>query len=99
MRSGIADIWGPLRVPDAAEWAAHVSVAYASADGPGEPIEAALGDLTDVAEATVGSVDLIRLGRDHRLYEWEMITSLPLRGTNDLRGDGILSDASGCSHS
>ena len=99
VRAGIADVWGPERVPEATEWSAHVSVAYASADGPGEPIEAALGNLTDVAEATVGSVDLIRLGRDHRLYEWETITSLPLRGTNDLRGDGILSAASGCSRS
>ena len=99
VRAGIADVWGPERVPEATEWSAHVSVAYASADGPGELVEAALGDLTDVAEATIGSVDLIRLGRDHRLYEWETITSLPLRGTNDLRGGGILSAASGCSRS
>jgi 2'-5' RNA ligase superfamily len=35
VRAGIADAWGPERVPEAAEWSAHVSVAYASADGPG----------------------------------------------------------------
>ena len=70
-------------MPEAAEWSAHVSVAYASADGPGEPIEAALGGLTDVAETTIGAVDLIRLGRDQHAYEWETITSLPLSGTHD----------------
>lgn len=78
VRAGIGDVWGPERVPEATEWSAHVSVAYASAVGPGERIEAALGGLVDVAEATIGAVDLIRLGRDHRLYEWETITSLQL---------------------
>jgi hypothetical protein len=78
VRAGIGDVWGAERVPEATEWSAHVSVAYASADGPGEPIEAALGGLSDVSEATIGAVDLIRLGRDHCLYEWETITSLPL---------------------
>jgi hypothetical protein len=88
VRDGIGDVWGPERVPEAAEWSAHVSVAYASAHGPGEPIEAALGGLADVAEATIGGVDLIRLGRDHRLYEWETITSLPLSSTHDNRKSG-----------
>jgi hypothetical protein len=83
VRAGIAEVWGLERVPEAAEWSAHVSVAYASADGPGEPIEAALGGLADVAETTIGAVDLIRLSRDNRLYEWETITRLPLSGTDD----------------
>lgn len=81
VRGGIAAVWGPERVPETAEWSAHVSVAYASDDGPGEPIEDSLGGLADVADATIGAVDLIRLGRDHRLYEWETIASLPLGGT------------------
>jgi 2'-5' RNA ligase len=80
VRAGIADVWGPQRVPEATEWSAHVSVAYASADGPGEPIEAALGGMADTAEATVRAVDLIKLGRDRRMYEWETIASLPLTG-------------------
>lgn len=82
VRAGIAAVRGPERVPETAQWSAHVSVAYASADGPGEPIEAALGGLDEAAEATIGAVDLIRLGRDHRLYEWEAIASLPLGGTH-----------------
>lgn len=83
VRAGIADVWELEGVPEANDWSAHVSVAYASADGPGEPIQAALGGLADVAEAAIGAVDLIRLGRDDRLYEWETITSLPLSGTHD----------------
>lgn len=78
VRAGIADVWGRGRVPEAAEWSPHVSVAYASADGPGEPIEAALGGLADLAETTVRAVDLIRLGRDRRVYEWETVARLPL---------------------
>jgi hypothetical protein len=78
VRAGIADAWGPGRVPEAAEWSAHVSVAYASADGPGEPFEDALDGLADVAEAVIGVVDVIRLGRDQQAYEWETVASLPL---------------------
>jgi hypothetical protein len=88
VRAGIADVWGPERVPEATQWSAHVSVAYASADGPGEPIEAALSGLDDAAEVTIGAVDLIRLGRDRRVYEWETITSLPLSHTYDNRQTG-----------
>jgi hypothetical protein len=88
VRAGIADAWGPGRVPEAAEWSAHVSVAYASADGPGEPIEAALGGLSDTAQATIESVELIRLGRDNRVYEWDMVASLPLNGAHDKRRAG-----------
>jgi len=88
VRAGIADVWGPDRVPEAVARSAHVSVAYASADGPGEPIEAALGGFADTAEATIEAVDLIRLGRDHQLYEWETITSLPLSSMRDTRQAG-----------
>lgn len=88
MRADIADVWGPDRVPEAVEWSAHVSVAYASADGPGEPIEAALGGFADTTEAAIDTVDLIRLGRDHQLYEWETITGLPLSGMRDARQGG-----------
>jgi 2'-5' RNA ligase superfamily len=88
VRAGIADTWGPDRVPEAAQWSAHVSLAYASADGPSEPIEAALRGLPDEAEVTIGSVDLIRLGRDRRVYEWETIASLSLSGSRDGRQAG-----------
>jgi len=54
-----------------------VSFAYANADADAEPYDAALSGLALVA-ATISTVDLIRLGRDHHVYEWETITSLVL---------------------
>ncbi|MCW2929814.1 MAG: hypothetical protein JWM19_776 [Actinomycetia bacterium] len=80
VRAAIGDVWGPGRVPEAAGWTAHVSVAYANADGPGDRYEAALSGLDDVATVTVEAVDLIRLGRDLHLYEWETVERLPLGG-------------------
>jgi hypothetical protein len=77
VRAGIADVWGADRVPESPDWAAHVSVAYANADGPSAPIGAALEGMGGT-ETTVRAVDLIRLGRDNRLYEWETVASLPL---------------------
>jgi hypothetical protein len=80
LRAAIADVWGQARVPDPPEWTPHVSIAYASAGGPGDAFDAALSGVT-AATATVRAVDLIRLGRDQRVYEWETITSLPLSST------------------
>jgi 2'-5' RNA ligase len=77
VRAGVADVWGDGRVPESPDWTPHVSVAYANADGPGGAIEAALKGMGGI-ETTVRAVDLIRLGRDNRVYEWETIASLPL---------------------
>jgi 2'-5' RNA ligase len=80
VRAAIGDVWGTDRVPEAAEWTPHVSVAYASADGPGDRFEAALNGLGDVAEVTVRAVDLIRLGRDRHVYEWEPVKRFQFGG-------------------
>ena len=77
LRAAIGSVRGPGKVPEDEEWHPHVSFAYANADGDGEPYAAALGGLSPVP-ATVTSVELIRLGRDRRLYEWETVASLPL---------------------
>jgi len=78
LRAAIADVWGPERVPEAPEWTPHVSVAYSNATGPAGAFEAALDgeDATAVMAADV--VQLIRLGRDRRVYEWETCASVPL---------------------
>jgi 2'-5' RNA ligase len=86
VRAAIGDVRGPDRVPDSAEWgrwSPHVSLGYANADGPAEPLEAALDGFTDVATVTVEAVDLIRFGRDRQMYEWETITRLPLGAAAD----------------
>jgi 2'-5' RNA ligase len=78
IRAGIADVWGPQRVPDGPAWAPHVSIAYSCADGPADAFEAALEDEDTVAAMTVDAVKLIRLGRDQHVYEWESLASVPL---------------------
>jgi hypothetical protein len=38
VRAGIAEVWGPARVPEAAGgFVPHVSLAYSNTDGPSEP--------------------------------------------------------------
>jgi hypothetical protein len=81
IRAAISEVRGPDKVRDPAEWPRwrpHVSLAYANADGPAEPFEAALDGFTDLAPVTIGAVDLIRFGRDHQMYEWETIARIPL---------------------
>jgi 2'-5' RNA ligase superfamily len=78
VRAAIADIWGPSRVPEAAEWWPHVSLAYARADGSAAPVEAARDGFDAVATVEVTAIQLIRLGRDQRMYEWELLASVPL---------------------
>jgi 2'-5' RNA ligase len=78
IRAAIADVRGPLRVPDGPGWAPHVSVAYSSADGPADAFEAAIDGEDSAAAMTVDAVTLIRLGRDQRVYEWETLARVPL---------------------
>lgn len=78
IRSAIGDIW-PEVPEEAAAFAAHVSIAYSSAAGPVEPVAAALAAVDEPpATARIERVDLIRLNRDHRMYEWETVADLPL---------------------
>ena len=80
LRAAIGDVWGPARVPGRSEWWPHVSLGYASAAGPAGPFEAALAGFTDVAPHTVSAIQLIRLGRDHHLWEWDVCATVPLGG-------------------
>jgi hypothetical protein len=78
LRAAIADVWSDDQVPDTSEWTPHVSVAYSNAAGPAEPYIAALAGCTDSAETVIGSVQLIVLGRDQRVYEWSTLADLQL---------------------
>ena len=77
VRAAISDVRGQDKVPEAPEWSPHVSYAYANADADGGPYDVALEGL-DPVPVIVTAVDLIRLGRDRHVYEWETIASLPL---------------------
>jgi hypothetical protein len=73
LRAAAGDVRGPERVPGEAGWWPHVSLAYASADGPSAPAEAALAGFAAAAAitVTVTEVQLIVLGRDEHVYQWE----------------------------
>jgi hypothetical protein len=78
VRAAVGDVWGAARVPGDADWWPHVSLAYASADGPSAPAEAALGGFAAVAAITVTEIQLILLGRDEHVYEWETRATVTL---------------------
>jgi 2'-5' RNA ligase len=80
IRAAIGDVWADIP-EDAADFGAHVSIAYSHANGPAEPVRAALEAVrAPAAHARIAHADLIRLGRDHRMYEWTTYASVGLSG-------------------
>ena len=78
IRSAIGDVW-PEVPEDATGFAAHVSIAYSNATGPTEPVARALAAVDEPpAVARIEHVDLIRLNRNHQMYEWETVAEIPL---------------------
>ena len=86
LRAALADVWSDDQVPDTSEWTPHVSVAYSNAAGPAGPYIAALAGCTDSAQTVIGSVQLIILGRDQRIYSGQLwrICSFPYPAAGDL---------------
>ncbi|HEV7934976.1 MAG TPA: 2'-5' RNA ligase family protein [Actinomadura sp.] len=80
LRAAIADALGPERLPESDEWNPHVSVAYSNADGPMDSIAAALVPELKPVAVTIRDVQLIVLGRDRRIYEWQNRAAVPLTG-------------------
>ena len=79
VRAGITDALGEC--PESEDgFRAHVSVAYSNADADAAPIRAALdrAEPTGPSAATYTRVSLIRMHRDHRMYEWDTIRAVPL---------------------
>jgi 2'-5' RNA ligase len=79
IRAGITDALGEC--PESEDgFRAHVSVAYGNADADAAPIRAALDRAEPVAPstATYTKVSLIRMHRDQRMYEWDVIRAVPL---------------------
>jgi 2'-5' RNA ligase len=82
IRTGMADVWGAGRVPDAADdFIPHVSLAYSSSDGPAAPIAAAAAAVrVQPARATITEARLIVLNRDQKQYQWTTYATAPLGG-------------------
>jgi 2'-5' RNA ligase len=78
IRAGIADAWG--YTPEPAEgFRPHASIAYSNGPADGTAVRAALDAVAPApAQAAIGSVSLIRMHRDDRMYEWETVAELPI---------------------
>jgi 2'-5' RNA ligase len=79
VRAGIAEVWGVVRVPEAAGgFTPHVSLAYSNTDGPDGPFAAALA-ATAPRSATVelAAIHAISLRRDAHLYRWDTLATVP----------------------
>ena len=79
LREAIRDALGAGRLMEGESWTPHVSVAYSNGTGPQAPYAAALED-EQTADTVIGTVELIVLGRDNRLYEWTTRSVVPLPG-------------------
>ncbi|MGW1463826.1 2'-5' RNA ligase family protein [Streptomyces sp. NPDC002308] len=78
VRAAIGDVL-PEVPEQASGFRPHVSVAYSAGTGPVAPIAEAL-DALDVPAATarITFAELIVLGRDRQMYEWETYARVPL---------------------
>lgn len=67
-------------VPEPADpFTPHVSIGYSNAEGPAAPFAAAIADAAvEPARALITHADLIRIHRDHQMYEWTTVASVPL---------------------
>jgi len=81
LRAGTAEALGIPEDGSRPFWP-HVSIAYSSAPADAAPIRAAseAAEPDEPAPATYRRVSLIRMHRDHRMYEWETVAEVPLGG-------------------
>lgn len=72
VRQGIADVLGADGVSESDDgYQPHVSLAYAHKEQPASAVRESLDKVsTQPAHASIAEVALIRMHRDHRMYEW-----------------------------
>jgi 2'-5' RNA ligase superfamily len=78
LRDAIAAVRGADQLGESDEWTPHVSVAYSNADGPMALYQEALGQSTESVPVEISDVQLIILGRDTHLYQWQTRASIAL---------------------
>ncbi|GGU42942.1 hypothetical protein GCM10010289_74660 [Streptomyces violascens] len=78
IRAAIGDVLP--EVPERADgFTPHVSVGYSNSTGPAAPFAAALADTAiEPAHGRITQAELIVIHRDHRMYEWESLATVPL---------------------
>lgn len=89
LRQAISDVLGATRLTEGDEWTPHVSVAYSHGTRTQAPYVAAV-EGGGTTETVIGTVELIVLGRDHRLYEWTTRREVQLaRSAADILGGAL----------
>lgn len=78
LRDAIVAVRGSELLPEGDEWEPHISVAYSNAAGPMAPIATMLEPKFAPVPVTINEVQLIILGRDNQLYEWETRAVAPV---------------------
>ena len=78
LRDAIAAARGPEQVSESDDWSPHVSVAYSNSNGPMDPYIKALDPPLVPVSVDIPDVQLIVLGRDTHLYEWQTRAVVPL---------------------
>ncbi|MFI6689055.1 2'-5' RNA ligase family protein [Streptomyces sp. NPDC050485] len=78
IRAAIGDVLP--EVPERAEgFKPHVSLGYSNSTGPAAPFTTALaGAAIAPAHGRITQAELIIIHRDHRMYEWEPLATVPL---------------------
>ncbi|MFD9823143.1 2'-5' RNA ligase family protein [Streptomyces violascens] len=78
VRAAIGDVLP--EVPERAEgFTPHVSLGYSNSTGPTAPFTTALADAAIApAHGRITQAELIVIHRDHRMYEWEPLATVPL---------------------
>ena len=71
LRDAIADVRGPEQVGESDDWTPHVSVSYSNSTGPMKPYLEALVPPLEPVPVEISDVQLIILGRDTHLYQWQ----------------------------
>lgn len=79
IRNAIATVWAEVPEPSDG-FRPHVTVAYSAADEPCSTLRERLSTLRSMPPVTIriATVELIRLGRDQYLYEWDVVAAVPL---------------------
>jgi hypothetical protein len=78
IRDAIAAARGPEHLTESDGWTPHVSVAYSNSYGPMEPYIKTLDPPLAPVSVEIADVQLIVLGRDEHLYEWQTRADIPL---------------------
>src|SRR5258708_23575178 len=83
IRTAIAEVRGPAKVPQAEQWNPHISLAYSNGNGPAAPYIEALQTVTrPPVDLAISTVHLIELSRDTHLYQWLTKAEIPLSRQN-----------------